>query len=181
MSRRLGRFRLDVDCQAPKFAFVAMAMAMAKLAKLADVSDYQDRLSDAAIPTILVSNKCDNPPSYWKVGRERVEVVCNTYEGTESFQTSATAPETHKRCISVILRNIALKRSGKPLDPWDTFLVLILVIHLLILEEEQTLLCLFLYGSALNFADILTCTKRGSYCCSNNTATRSDKYTKSKR
>lgn len=78
------------------------------------LSAILSRLSDAAIPTILVSNKCDNPPSYWKIGRERVEVMCNTYEGTESIQTSVTAPETHKRCISVILRNIALKRSGAP-------------------------------------------------------------------
>ena len=73
-----------------------------------------DSLSNAAVPTILVSTKCDNPPTRWEVDHEAVEIVCNKFEGTESFQTSASAPETHKRCISVILKNIALKRSGKP-------------------------------------------------------------------
>ncbi|KAL8822644.1 MAG: hypothetical protein Q9191_006622 [Dirinaria sp. TL-2023a] len=116
------------------------------IAESADGRDNQDRLSDAAIPTILVSNKCDNPPSYWKVGHERVELLCSTYEGTESFQTSATAPETHKRCISVILRHIALKRSGKPLNKSHTFFVLIFLTYLLMSGIGQHLLCLFLYG-----------------------------------
>ena len=40
-------------------------------------------------------------------------------DGVESFQTSSAAPETHKRCLSVILRNILLDRAGRSTaDPW---------------------------------------------------------------
>lgn len=65
------------------------------------------------MPTVLVSSKCDNPSDSWKVDARKVEGFCNRLEGVESFQTSATAPETHKRCVSVILRNISVAKSGK--------------------------------------------------------------------
>ena len=62
-----------------------------------------------AVPTVLVSAKCDSPFNMWEVDQEKVEDFCNTLD-VESFQTSITAPETHKRCISVILRNIMMER-----------------------------------------------------------------------
>ena len=65
------------------------------------------------MPTVLVSSKCDNPPSSWEVDACRMEGFCDGLEGVESFQTSATAPETHKRCVSIILRIITSERSGK--------------------------------------------------------------------
>lgn len=72
-----------------------------------------DAFSEAAMPTVLVSSNCDNPPSSWEVDAGRMEGFCSRLEGVESFQTSATAPETHKRCVSVILKKITAERSGK--------------------------------------------------------------------
>ncbi|KAL8797233.1 MAG: hypothetical protein Q9195_000700 [Heterodermia aff. obscurata] len=69
--------------------------------------------SKAALPTVLVSSKCDNPPNSWEVDAGKVEGFCTQLDGVESFQTSATAPETHKRCVSVILRNIIAESPGK--------------------------------------------------------------------
>ena len=68
-----------------------------------------EALVNEAVPTVLVSAKCDNPFKSWEVDQEKVENFCNTLN-VESFQTSISAPETHKRCISVILRNIMMER-----------------------------------------------------------------------
>ena len=59
-----------------------------------------------AIPSILVASQCDNPTSSWQVDHRTIDGPWQEKDGTESFQTSVTSPETHKRCISVILRNI---------------------------------------------------------------------------
>lgn len=67
-------------------------------------------LSKDGIPTILVSAKSDSPSGSWEVGHGMAEELCNTVTGIESFPVSLSAPETHKRCISIILRNIMMKR-----------------------------------------------------------------------
>lgn len=72
-----------------------------------------EALSKVAVPTVLVSAKCDNPFKSWEVDQDTVEDFCISLHGVETFQTSASAPETHKRCISVILRNIMLQRRCK--------------------------------------------------------------------
>ena len=71
-----------------------------------------EALAKDAIPTVLVCTKCDNPTRYWDVDQDEVGKFCDSVR-VESFQTSLSAPETHKRCISVILRNIMLARRGK--------------------------------------------------------------------
>lgn len=71
-----------------------------------------EALSNDAVPTILVSTKCDNPAESWEVDQDEIERFCSTMQGLETFQTCASAPETHKRCISVLLRNIMLGRLG---------------------------------------------------------------------
>ena len=73
---------------------------------------FIEALANDAVPTVLVSAKCDNAFTSWEVDQEKVESFCNTLD-LESFQTSISAPETHKRCISVILRNIMLERRRK--------------------------------------------------------------------
>ena len=73
---------------------------------------FLEALSGDAIPTVLVSTKCDNPFKSWKVSQEGVEELCNAFRGLEIFKTSTSAPETHKRCISVILRNIMMEPRG---------------------------------------------------------------------
>ena len=74
-----------------------------------------DAFSRAAIPTILVSSKCDKPTDSWEVDIGKIQAFCQKFEGVELFQTSANSPETHKRCVSVILRHITTDRYGKPL------------------------------------------------------------------
>ena len=92
------------------------------------------------MPTALVSSKCDNPPTSWDVDPCKIEGACSNIEGVESFQTSATAPETHKRCVSVILRNIAAGRDGKPLLRSTSLGSLVLVIltvlsHYIVIQD----------------------------------------------
>ena len=81
------------------------------------------------MPTVLVSAKCDNALTSWEVDQEKVESFCNTLD-LESFQTSISAPETHKRCISVILRNIMLERRRKFPGP-TCYLLSSIVLHML--------------------------------------------------
>lgn len=71
-----------------------------------------EALSKGAVPTVLVSTKCDNPSRSWEVDPGVVESLCSTFRGLEAFQTSASASETHKRCISVLLRNVMVERHG---------------------------------------------------------------------
>lgn len=76
---------------------------------IAPMPGLLEALSKDALPTVLVSAKCDNPFKLWEVDLEKVESFCNSVK-IEVFKTSASAPETHKRCISVILRNIMVER-----------------------------------------------------------------------
>ena len=74
-----------------------------------------EALYDQAVPTVVVSSKCDYPSKSWEVDQSVVEDFCSSLHGLEIFQTSAIKPETQKRCISVILRNIMLERRGRSL------------------------------------------------------------------
>lgn len=65
------------------------------------------------MPWVLVSNKCDNPPNVRQINPQAFEQICNALGDTESFQTSVNASETHKRCISAILRGFMPDPSGK--------------------------------------------------------------------
>lgn len=72
-----------------------------------------EALSKDGIPTVLVSAKSDSPRGSWEVDHDMVQELCSPGTGIESFPVSLSAPETHKRCISIILRNIMLKRRGE--------------------------------------------------------------------
>ena len=67
----------------------------------------------ASIPLILVGTKCDTAQKTWQVTTRTVDILLSKYEKVESFQTALRSPETHKRCISVMLRNIMLRRHGE--------------------------------------------------------------------
>lgn len=73
-----------------------------------------DACYNIPIPTVLISSKCDNPRKAWQINPRMIEGICTTMDGVESFQTSANSPETHKRCVSVILRKIMSERAGEP-------------------------------------------------------------------
>lgn len=79
-----------------------------------------DSLSNAAIPTILVSSKCDNNRKAWQIDQREIESTCSTIGGIASFQTSASSPETHKRCVSVVLRKVLSAREGKSWNIYHT-------------------------------------------------------------
>ena len=49
----------------------------------------------------------------WKVSNQEIQNLCATADNLESFQTSIASPETHKRCISVMMRNIGLSTNSK--------------------------------------------------------------------
>lgn len=72
-----------------------------------------EALSKDGIPTVLVSAKSDSPRGSWEVDRDMVEELCGTVTGIESYPVSLSAPETHKRCISIILRYIMVKKRGE--------------------------------------------------------------------
>lgn len=69
-------------------------------------------LSHDTTAAVLVASNCDHPPRSWQINHKRVEEVCNELGGIEAFQTSISSPETHKRCVSIMLRNVMLARRG---------------------------------------------------------------------
>lgn len=77
---------------------------------IARIPALLEALSKNDIPTLLVSAKSDAPRGSWDVDPDMVDELCSTVTGIESFPVSLSAPETHKRCISIILRNIMVKR-----------------------------------------------------------------------
>jgi hypothetical protein len=68
------------------------------------------------MPCVLVSCKCDAPLSNRRIDPQEVEQLCMEETGIEVIQTSADAPETHKRCISIVLRNFITEpvTQGRP-------------------------------------------------------------------
>ena len=80
-----------------------------------------DLLSNSAIPTILISSKCDNNRKAWQIDQRMIERTCSTISGIELFQTSASSPETHKRCVSIVLRKVLSARHGESLNLYFIF------------------------------------------------------------
>lgn len=72
-----------------------------------------EALSKDGIATVLVLAKSDSPRVSWEVVHDTVEGLCSTVTGIEACPVSLSAPETHKRCISIILRNIMAKGRGE--------------------------------------------------------------------
>ena len=72
-----------------------------------------EALSNDETPTLLVSAKSDSPRGSWEVDNDMLGELCSTVSGIESFPVSLSSPETYKRCISIILRKVVLKRRGE--------------------------------------------------------------------
>ncbi|KAG8531102.1 uncharacterized protein KY384_004459 [Bacidia gigantensis] len=70
-----------------------------------------------SIPTVLVASKCDTSPKSWRVTPRMVDSMVKDNKDIQSFQTALCTPETHKRCISIMLRNVILQRHGDPCAP----------------------------------------------------------------
>ncbi|KAL9123648.1 MAG: hypothetical protein Q9217_006939, partial [Psora testacea] len=71
-------------------------------------------LTHNTIPTVLITSKCDHPPQSRRLTLSTVDGVRNRFSNVKSLQTALSTPETHKRCVSIMLRNIMLDRDGEP-------------------------------------------------------------------
>jgi len=67
---------------------------------------------------VLVSSKCDKDIDSWEIEHRMIDGVWTVMNGVESFQTSSAAPETHKRCLSVILRTIMSEKEGRSIPSY---------------------------------------------------------------
>lgn len=64
-------------------------------------------MAKSALPFVCVSCKCDLPhPS-------AIEQANQVFNGYELQKTSSDSPRTQKRCISIVLRSIIARTSGK--------------------------------------------------------------------
>ncbi|KAG9383605.1 ras guanyl-nucleotide exchange factor [Pyrenophora tritici-repentis] len=79
---------------------------------LGKVPDMLSILNKAQLPIVLVACKCDQHPAHRHVDTAVIEQRAKTFiDGLCAFQTSESAPETHRACLSVIARAaIAAKR-----------------------------------------------------------------------
>lgn len=69
------------------------------------LTERTDILSKAALPFVLVACKCDQHPAHREVDPAVVEQKAKSFLGDVSvFSTSEASPETHRSCLSVIIR-----------------------------------------------------------------------------
>lgn len=71
---------------------------------------FQDALVNSALPTILVSCKCDNPDHTRQLNVESVETACMSC--VETVKTAANVPESARLCLSSMLRAVMATRSN---------------------------------------------------------------------
>lgn len=74
-------------------------------------------LSNDATPAVVVASNADHPSKSWRVSLKNIEKLCSEFKGVDSVQTSISAPDSHKRCVSIMLRNIMLDKQGGPCKP----------------------------------------------------------------
>jgi hypothetical protein len=72
---------------------------------------FSDGLVNSALPTILVSCKCDNPENTRQINVESMELACHSC--IEAVKTAANVPESARLCLSSMLRAIMMNRNGK--------------------------------------------------------------------
>ena len=72
-----------------------------------------DACSKRKLPCVLVTCKCDLPVASRQLDLQAIEESCHDKAGIDCFQASLKAPETHKRCISVMLKNLAPEKLGQ--------------------------------------------------------------------
>lgn len=99
------------DIAMPRIDGVVTIYDVTSQASLAQVPEILNALSKASLPFLLVACKCDQHPVHREVDPAVIEQKAKTSFGEiNTFQTSESAPETQKRCLSVILRTIISAR-----------------------------------------------------------------------
>lgn len=81
---------------------------------------FLDGLLHSALPTILVSCKCDNPENTRQVNVEKVE--SRWAASVETAKTASNVPESARLCISSMLRTVLANRSGQNCKSYNTSL-----------------------------------------------------------
>jgi hypothetical protein len=72
---------------------------------------FADALVFSALPTILVSCKCDNPVNTRQIDTESIEAAC--LAEVETVKTAANVPESARLCLGAMLRAIMANRIGQ--------------------------------------------------------------------
>ena len=73
-----------------------------------------DALGRGGIPSVLISSKCDVLPEARRVDPSKVEQqLRQSFRRLNTLQINAGDPETHKRGVSMILREILSRPTGK--------------------------------------------------------------------
>lgn len=72
-------------------------------------TDLSDALVCSALPTILVSCKCDNPIVSRQIDVESVEAACMAE--IQTVKTASNVPESARLCLGAMLRAIMAHRN----------------------------------------------------------------------
>ncbi|KAB8290286.1 hypothetical protein EYC80_011151 [Monilinia laxa] len=83
-------------------------------ASIAELPQTLNALVNSALPTILVSCKCDNPDHTRQLNVESVETACMSC--VETVKTAANVPESARLCLSSMLRAVMTNRSNSNKD-----------------------------------------------------------------
>ena len=79
-----------------------------------DFSVQIDAIGKAGIPSVLVSSKCDTLQGERKIDPAEVEQKAKrSVKNLNTLQTSIRDSETHKRGLSIMLRDILSQTAGK--------------------------------------------------------------------
>lgn len=81
--------------------------------ELIDMMACLGACSKSAMPTVLVCSKCDVAPQLRQVDSQTTEHLRQGVVGNiQIYHTAIKAPDSHKRCLSSLLRNIGLRNTG---------------------------------------------------------------------
>lgn len=75
------------------------------------LTSLPDGLVNSAMPTILVSCKCDNPENTRQIDVESMEAACLSC--VEALKCAGNVPESARLCLASMLRAIMAKRNGQ--------------------------------------------------------------------
>ena len=62
---------------------------------------------------MLIACKCDVPPNKRRLDPLEIEQSCMEETGIEAIETSINTPNSHKKCISVMMRDLLAVRNGQ--------------------------------------------------------------------
>lgn len=77
---------------------------------IAELPTTLNALVNSALPTILVSCKCDNPENTRQIDVESMETAC--LSSVEAVKTASNVPESARLCLSTMLRAIMTNRNA---------------------------------------------------------------------